>query len=493
MELKKGEEMVKLDLKAIKSSFNTRKFKYGGYAAMLTASVIAILIVLNLLVGQIPAKLDLTHNRLYSLSKPTVDLLKNLKKEVTIYALFPTGNENPVISEFIQKYAEKSSHVKIKYIDPYKNPGFVKKYDTSGSGIDEGSLIVESGNKFRVINRYDMVDYSYNEQTGESNVTGLTIEQKLTPAILYVTSDKSPVLYELKGHGEDTLVGLGISSEIEAANYEIRDLNLLTEKSVPQDATAVIVISPKTDISDIELKKLKDYINGGGRVMFLIDLLKDELKNFNSLFESLGVRLEHGIVMEGDNNYNAGNPVWILPKFESHDIVNPIDLNNMYMLIPNAQPIVETKFKKRTITIEKLLTTTSNSWLRKDLNSTSFSKEKGDESGPFTLAVAITDKADALNAKLRPRDAKVVIVGNATFLNAQFSKSVPGNLNFVINALNWLQDKKDNLQIQPKDLTTFRLNISTTQAMIWAAIAVVGIPVVILVLGLTIWLRRRHL
>ncbi|ADQ45082.1 ABC-type uncharacterized transport system [Caldicellulosiruptor kronotskyensis 2002] len=485
--------MVKFDIKNILGSFKSRKFKFGGYAAMLTASVIAIVIVLNLLVGQIPAKFDLTHNRLYSLSKPTVELLKNLKKDVTIYALFQSGNENPVISEFIQKYADKSSHVKIKYIDPYKNPGFVKKYDTSGSGIDEGSLIVESGNKFRVINRYDMVDYSYDEQTGNTNVTGLTIEQKLTPAILYVTSEKTPIIYELKGHGEDTFIGLGISSEVEAANFEIKDLNLLTEKSVPQDASAVVVISPKTDISDIELKKLKDYINGGGRVLFLMDLLKDELKNFNSIFESLGVRLEHGIVMEGDNTKNAGNPVWILPNLESHDITNPIDLNNMYMLLPSAQPIVETKFKKRTITIEKLLTTTSNSWLRKDLNSTSLSKEKGDISGPFTLAVAITDKADSLNAKLRPRDAKVVIVGSAMFANSQFSKNIPGNLNFVVNALNWLQDKKDTLQIQPKDLTTFRLNLSTSQAMIWAAITVVGIPVLILILGLTIWLRRRHL
>lgn len=86
-----------------------------------------------------------------------------------------------------------------------------------------------------------------------------------------------------------------------------------------------------------------------------------------------------------------------------------------------------------------------------------------------------------------------MIVGNAMFLNAQFSKNVPGNLNFVVNSLNWLQDKKETLQIQPKDLTTFRLNISTTQAMVWAAITVVGIPIAILVLGLTVWLRRRHL
>lgn len=54
-------------------------------------------------------------------------------------------------------------YVKIKYIDFYKNSGFVKKYDISGLGIDEGLFIVESGNKFRVINRYDMVDYLYNE------------------------------------------------------------------------------------------------------------------------------------------------------------------------------------------------------------------------------------------------------------------------------------------------------------------------------------------
>lgn len=484
---------MKFDVKSIRTSFRTQKFKYGGYAAMITAAVIAILIVLNLLVGQIPAKVDLTHNRLYSLSKPTIDMLKKLNKDVTIYALFQSGNENPVISEFIQKYAEKSSHVRIKYIDPYKNPGFVKKYDTSGNGIDEGSLIVESGSKFRVINRYDMVDYSYDEQTGESNVTGLTIEQKLTPAILYITSDKNPILYELKGHGEDSLVGLGVSSEIESANYEIRDLNLLSEKSVPSDATVVMVTAPKTDLSDTELKKLKDYISNGGRAMFLMDITNEELKNFNSLFESLGVKVEHGIVMEGDNNYNAGNPVWILPHMESHDIVTPIDTNNMYMLIPNAQAITEAKVKKRSLTIEKLLTTSSNSWLRKDLNSTSLSKEKGDIGGPFTLAVAITDKAEALNTTLRPKDTKVVIVGNATFLNSQFSQRVVGNLNFVINSLNWLQDKKDTLQIAAKDLTTYRLNLSTTQAMVWAAITVGGIPLLIFALGLSVWLRRRHL
>lgn len=98
----------------------------------------------------------------------------------------------------------------------------------------------------------------------------------------------------------------------------------------------MIVIFLKIDILDIEFKKLKDYINGGGCVMFLMDLLKDDFKNFNSLFESLGVRFEYGIVMEGDNNYNVGNFVWIFLKFELYDIVNLIDFNNMYMFILNV-------------------------------------------------------------------------------------------------------------------------------------------------------------
>lgn len=484
---------MNINIKNISASFKNRKFKYGGYAALITAAVIAILLIINLLVGQIPLKFDLTHNKLYSLSKQTIDALKGVKKEVTIYEVFSTGNENPVIKELIQKYSDKNNNIKIKFIDPYKNPGFLKKYSSDGSSIDEGSIIIESGSKFRVLSYYDIIDYNYDQTTGQSQITGLSLESKLTPAILYVTSEKNPVIYELQGHGEDSLSTLGVQSEIETANFEIKSLNLVSQSSVPADATAVLVSSPKTDLTEDEMKKLKSYLTSGGRALFLMDIGKSELKNFNALFESYGVKVENGIVMEGDNNFNAGNPVWLLPQMETHDIVNPIDLNNMYVLIPYAQPIVETKIKKRTVTIEKLLTTTSNSWLRKNLESTSLSKEKGDVSGPFTVAVAITDKADALNTKLRPQDTKIVIIGSAIFLNSQYSSKISGNLNLALNSLNWLQDKKDTFQVPSKDLTSERLNISTTQSFVLSGIVVIIIPVIIFVLGLTVWLRRRHL
>ncbi|MEZ0537003.1 GldG family protein [Caldicellulosiruptoraceae bacterium PP1] len=483
---------MKVDLN-FKASFRNRKFKYGGYAALITAFVLVILIVANLLVSQIPLKLDMTQNKLYSLSDQTIKALKDLKKDITIYALYATGNENEIVNQFLKKYEDSSKRISIKYIDPYKNPGLVKQYDKSGAGIDEGSLIVVSGSKFRVIGKYDMIEYNVDNTTGQTNVTGLKLEQLLTPAILYVTSDTNPVLYELQGHGEDTIIKLGVSSDFESANFEIKDLNLLTSGKVPDDATAVVVISPKNDLTDKETTILKNYFSKGGRALFLMDVVSNKLNNFNKIFESFGINLAQGVVMEGDNNNNAGNPIWILPKLESHEIVDPISSSNMYVLFPGSQAITEAKLKKRTLTIENLLTTTNNSWLRTNLKDNSLTKGKDDKSGPFALAVAVTDKAQGLNNMLKPKDAKIVVMASAVFLNEQYSKQVPGNLNLVVNSLNWLQEKKTDIQIASKDLTIERLNISTTQSLIVSGIAVIVIPVIIFLAGLSVWLRRRHL
>ena len=55
----------------ILDSFKDKKFKYGGYATLLVAIVLAILVGVNLLVDLVPLKADLTKEQLYSLSEQT--------------------------------------------------------------------------------------------------------------------------------------------------------------------------------------------------------------------------------------------------------------------------------------------------------------------------------------------------------------------------------------------------------------------------------------
>ena len=146
-------------LNKIRDSFKDKKFKYGGYATLMTAVVLAILVVINLVVDQIAFKVDLTENQIFSLSDQTKQLLRNLDQPINIIGLYETGEENVLFDEILQKYRAESKYINIDYVDPVKNPTFSSKYTKDGETLREGSYIVESGDRFKVIDNYDLINY----------------------------------------------------------------------------------------------------------------------------------------------------------------------------------------------------------------------------------------------------------------------------------------------------------------------------------------------
>ena len=79
----------------ILESLTSRKFRFGGYATLLIVAALAVVIVVNVLVGQIPGKLDLTQNKIYSLSDETYKLLDGLKTDVTDHHRRQDGQRGP--------------------------------------------------------------------------------------------------------------------------------------------------------------------------------------------------------------------------------------------------------------------------------------------------------------------------------------------------------------------------------------------------------------
>lgn len=62
-----------------------------------------------------------------------------------------------------------------------------------------------------------------------------------------------------------------------------------------------------------------------------------------------------------------------------------------------------------------------------------------------------------------------------------------------MNSMNWVQDLKENISIAPKDLTAEKLKITHAQALGYSALVVIIIPAIVLIAGVVVWLRRRHL
>ncbi|HEY9593964.1 MAG TPA: Gldg family protein [Spirochaetia bacterium] len=479
-------------------SLKSRKFRFGGYATLLVLVVLAVVVIINVLVGQIPGKLDLTKNKLFSLSPGTYKIVDGLKSDVTITTLARAGQEDVTVKAILEKYASRNRHIKLQSIDPEMNPGWSKQYETAGQSLSQNSIVVANGQKFKTIGYYDMYNYdtsNYNPMNPNSQpqLTSISVEQRVTSALMYVTAAKNVTMYVLTGHGEETLQSVGLSTTVSDENYDVKQLNLLTEKAVPVDADLVLLLAPKTDISAEDADKLRAYLDNGGRAAIFVDLLaKDNsLPDLAGLLKSYGVEVRSVVVVEGDQNRIAGqNPLYVIPNLETHDILSPIKASNYPLVLVGAQAIQTLELKKRTLKIEPLLTSSAKSYGKRDINSArTAQRESGDLSGPFNLAVAITDPAADSSGK----DTRLVVSGDVRFLAQSITAQVPANADFFMNSLGWLKGQKDSLTIRPKSVQTMRLDINNLEALALSGVVVILFPLLVLGAGFFVWMRRRHL
>jgi ABC-2 type transport system permease protein len=479
--------------KTILDSLKSRKFRYGGYATLLAVAALAIVVGVNLVVDQIPAKLDMTPDRLYSLSDQTKKFLSGLTVDVTITSLGRPGSEDKLVKEVLDRMAMASRHIRLELVDPETNPGWAKTYAKTGD-LREGSLVVAvSETKFKTIDRYDLYNYQMNQQTYQQEVTSLAAEQRLVSALQYVTAAKVVTVYVVKGYDASSLNDYGLTSTVEGQNYAVKDLDLIAAGSVPSDADVVLLANPGLDLTAADAEHLRTYLAGGGRLLVLLDLehLAARTPQLEELLGNYGLAVQRLLVVEGDTNrYAYSRPFYLLPKYEYHAIVSPLSSADLPVLMPVAMALKVSALKKRALTIEALLTTSQNSWGKVNYSTaTTTEKEAGDAEGPFTLAYAVTDPAQKTGA----RDTKLVVVSSAAFLQSSLQQVAAGNADFFLNSLSWLSEKKDEISVSAKSLQSYPLRISTLWGLILSAIVVLVIPLGVLGAGLGVWLRRRHL
>jgi ABC-2 type transport system permease protein len=479
--------------KNIFDSLKGRKIRFGGYAALLILVVLAVVVVINVLVDTIPGKLDLTKNSIYSLTEETYGLLDRIKSDVTIFTVGRAGAEDPTVKEILAKYAERSRHIKLQTIDPDRNPGWTRQYDPTAQGIGPGSLVVVAGKKYKTIGLYDMYNYDTSNPNQQPQLSSLSVEQRVTSALLFVTADRNVTLGVLQGHGEQTLDSLGMSNAVGNENYAVKNLSLLSEQAMPADTDILLVLAPKNDLPTQDVEKIRAWMGQGGRAVILMNVITRQapMPNLASLLETYGVQVQNVVVVEGDpGRVAAQNPLYVIPTQESHDILAPLRKNNYEIVMPAPQSVQMLELKKKTLKIEPLLTSSAKSYGIRDIPSAkTLTRSPGDPLGPFTLAVAITDAALDPSRK----EAKLIVAGDIQFLGQALTSQVPGNGDFFMNSLGWLRGQKETITVRPKSLLQMRLSLGSLQAMLFSALVVILIPVLVLGAGFVMWVRRRHL
>ena len=457
-------------------------FQGGSYALIITAVVLAILVVVNVLVSALPAtwtKLDISSSQLYSVTSNTKAVVNNLSEDVTIYWIVQADQEDEILSNLLAKYDSLSDHISVVKRNPDVYPTFAEQY--TDETVSNNSLVVECGEKSRYIPYSDIYLTETDLYYGYSTISAFDGEGAITSAIDYVVSDELPQVYQLEGHGEAELPST-FADQLEKDNYELQTLSLLNIDEIPEDASCLMIYGPESDISEDEAAMLQDYVAGGGKLLVLAGTTEKELPNLQSLLNGYGVTVAEGVVVEGDRTHYVSAPVLLMPDLQSSPITASLLEEHYYPTLSAAQGLsVGTNAVGATVT--ELLTTSDQAFSKTaGLEIETYDKEDGDVDGPFALAVSIEDASGG----------QLVWFGSSSFLDDVYNAYSSGaNVNLVMNALANLVGEREALSIRSKSLTYNYLTISDSTASLLKVLMIGVFPLVYLGIGIGVVVGRR--
>ena len=463
-------------------SVSSKKIRRGVFNSTFVLIGIAIVVVVNVLASQLPESVknvDVTGQKLYTLTDDTYEVLDSLDDDITMYVLSSEDSADSTLKKTLERYEEGSSHISVEYIDPAVSPNFYTKYtDTAPS---QGSVIVVCGDISRVVDYNDIYEYTVDYSTYTQSVSAYDGEGQITSAISYVTSEDMQKVYTITGHGETDL-GSSFTQALEKMNLSVESLTLLTSDTVPDDAAAIIINGPTTDFSADDARKVSDYLAGGGKVLITSSYeATGDMTNFNSILAQYGLNVRQGMIMEGDMSHCYQYPFYLLPDVQTADQTSGVD---GYVMILDAQPIEFTQENSETLTYTPLLETSSSAYLKSDLaNLTTYEKEDGDEEGTFTVGANVVDSETG---------ADLTVVGSVAAFNDQVNSYVSGqNLELFKGIVSGYSDSETAVSIDAKDYSYANLNVNQALILAGAVILIILIPVVLIICGIVIWFRRR--
>lgn len=457
----------------------------GSYSLIVTAVVLAILVMVNVFVSALPSaltKYDISAAKLYSVTSNTKVVVNALQEDVTIYWVVQSGAEDDVIENLLEKYESLSGHIEVVKKNPDVFPTFAEQY--TEESVPNNSLIVECGGRSRFIScndiyiqEPDLYSYSYD--------TSFDGEGAITSAIDYVVNEEQPQLYVLEGHGEAELPET-FQDQIEKDNIEINTLSLLTVDAIPKEADCILIYAPSSDISGEEKDMLASYVRAGGKLWVAAGPTEDGvLENLYSLLSDYGTEANEGIVVESDREHYAfQSPYVLLPDMTSDAITDPLIEANYAAIMPVSLGLsVENSAGRGTVT--ELLTTSGAAFSKiAGYDLSTYEREEGDIEGPFAVAVSVEAGGGG----------KMVWFTSSDFLSDMYNAYSSGaNADMAMNALSGLIGESEAMAIRSKSMNYNYLTISDSTASLLKVLMIGVFPLAFLGAGVAvIWRRRRN-
>lgn len=485
-----------------------RKLTRGAMSILLTvlfiAAVVLVNIVLSVITNTHPLYIDVTENASYQLQKETKEYLDEIKDPVDIYVLqketdFESGDSTNYkyrvqANKLIHAIENSSDNITLHYVDLAAEPTFTTPY-TQVDWTKSHAVLVKSGDLYRAVDLTDMFDFDQEQysQYGNIVITGQKVEQALTTAIVNVTTKEKTKVTVLTGQGEQDMSAF--TKLLENNAYEIETVSLLNE-SISDDSEFVIIYDPDVDLDDKAYDTLTKWLNNDGKFghnLFYFPNDQHELSEFpnlNALLADYGMEVRYGYVYENDEKHiipGANHYVSLYDYGEDTTYTDNLRNSSIPVVMMLTMPVNITDD-----TMAKPLLTSSDKsfFFPKDMQ-----EEDVKDFDPKTESLngaAIGIRNDGTEGS---KNSSVVVIGSYDALTTNYlSTTAYNNAAYFVNLFNTLSNRDDiSVVIEGKDPSSHELGINSMNAIMFPSILVrFVIPIGVLVIGLIIWIRRRH-
>lgn len=506
-----------------------RSVKIGTFSFVMGVIVLAALIVANLLVGALPAKItrfSLDDQSITDISDETVKFVSELTEDVTVYWLCEDGIADEELSLFLTRYEEAGKHIKVEIVDPLKEPAFTQKY--SDVTLSEYSVIVESARRHTVVDFMDMYYFTNDLLASEMGLTqpltqatlssyvsqyttavqmyyGVNLsdynrvhsfcgEARLTSAIDYVTREYIPHAYVLTGQGKtahsdalnELLVSMGVDAEA---------LDLSVASKVPVDANCLILFSPTADLSAHEASLITDYLNAGGSLILnTAPEAVETMPNIQSVTALFGLTAASGTVEEGQEAGTdtpgcvQGKPQTLVPTVNAQYaamayVQSSLQSGSNLPQMTACHAILTAEKLPSGVAVTPLLTTSDKATIVSD------GAALGD-AAKMNVAVTATKSVTASNGAAT--QGKLTWYGSTTSFGAS---SLSTNDYYYAATLAVLGDPFSSAYGNLASVvfeTEMLTELTLGSVIAIGAVTVIVLPLLLLTVGIVIWARRKR-
>ena len=469
----------------------------GTKTTILVLLILAVFFAISFTMQKLDlTPIDLSKDKLYTLTDESKEKVKNIDKDVNIY--FVGFSEDDSNLDLAKQYTKANEKIKVENVSVENRPDLAEKY---GFQNGDTGIILECGEKSKILSSSDLVTY---DQTTYQTIS--IAEEKLTSSIQSVSSDDVPKIYFLTGYSEFSLsytmqyLNMYLQNEVN----EIENLDTLTTGKVPDDCDTLVINTPNKDFDEITTNAIIDYINSGRNILWMNAIVATEqnFPNMNKILAMYGVNpFEVGGIRETDSSKMVyESPDLIIPETTYHQITEDITNGLIFLNATKINLVDDTQLEELNVEKTEILNTSEGSYFRTNFYNSSNEKTDEDEAGPFLVGVELDKTISEANEETGEKEkvSKLIIYGDNYFASdVPLSSSTQApliqyrqNKDLILNSIAYLANREEDISAR-KDTGTVTYTATEQENQIILT-AIFAVPAVIIVIGIIVWISRQR-